>query len=298
MTLINVQGHFSFFVWNKYSQVFRCLIESPGDLTKCGDITDDLEWPLKVISDTVNSFMFLSTDLKTFRGHFMPPQQHLYYGLARPADCSIFARDLPPAGESMLVQEWTCPQGQRAGLRTACWPTAGMAGHWLAELCWQRTDTGTAGQQDGHGEDIMPRYKLGMACGGHNNTTCMKSITTRNALGWAHLPPTTVFRRLKTTRCYFDGSPIPVHAWDFPDVIKFHVAALQCIRYGRKESGSVIRTMILIGLKSQSVRQCPDICRHGTFHPNPCTRFWVILHTDKQTNAGARGKTYILRCRR
>jgi len=121
---------------------------------------------------------------------------------------------------------------------------------------------------------------------------------TRSALGWAHLPPTTVFRRLKTTRCYFDGSPIPVHAWDFPDVIKFHVAALQCIRYGRKESGSVIRTMILIGLKSQSVRQCPDICRHGTFHPNPCTRFWVILHTDKQTNAGARGKTYILRCRR
>ena len=73
---------------------------------------------------------------------------------------------------------------------------------------------------------------------------------TRSALGRVHLPPTTVFRRLKTTRCCFDGHPIPERAWNFPDVIKFHVAALQCIRYGRKESGSGIRTMIRIGLKS------------------------------------------------
>jgi len=33
-----------------------------------------------------------------------------------------------------------------------------------------------------------------------------------------------------------------------------------------------------------------DICRHATFHPNPCTRFWAILLTDRQagkrTNAG------------
>ena len=28
----------------------------------------------------------------------------------------------------------------------------------------------------------------------------------------------------------------------------------------------------------------PDICRHATFHPNPCTRFWVILLTDRQTD--------------
>ena len=71
---------------------------------------------------------------------------------------------------------------------------------------------------------------------------------TRSALGRAHLPPTTVFRRLKTTRCCFDETPIPVRAWDFPDVIKFHVAALQCIWYGRKESGSGIRTMMRIGI--------------------------------------------------
>ena len=37
------------------------------------------------------------------------------------------------------------------------------------------------------------------------------------------------------------------YAWDFPDV-KFHIAAL--IRYRRKQSGSGIRTIIRIGLKS------------------------------------------------
>jgi len=28
---------------------------------------------------------------------------------------------------------------------------------------------------------------------------------------------------------------------------------------------------------------CPDTCRHAKFHPNPCTRFWVILQTERQT---------------
>jgi len=47
-----------------------------------------------------------------------------------------------------------------------------------------------------------------------------------------------------------------------------------------------------------------DICRHTTFHPNPCTRFWVILHTDRQTDRqtnerGCVGEdTYLLHCRR
>jgi len=88
-----------------------------------------------------------------------------------------------------------------------------------------------------------------------------------------------------------DGSrwikPLKSHAslqpntyrWDFPDVIKFRE-----IRYRRKQSGSGIRTIIRIGLKSSSVRPCPDICRHATFHPNPCTPFWVILLTDRQTD--------------
>ena len=42
--------------------------------------------------------------------------------------------------------------------------------------------------------------------------------------------------------------------------------------------------MIRIGLKSKSVRPCPDICRHATFHRNPCMRFWVILHIERQTD--------------
>jgi len=58
-------------------------------------------------------------------------------------------------------------------------------------------------------------------------------------------------------------------------------------------SGSGIRTIIQIGLKSWSVRPCPDICRHAKFHPNPCTLFWVILLTDRQTNI-AGNRIYLL----
>jgi len=45
---------------SKYSLLFRYLIESPGDLTKC-DIADDLEWPLKVIPSTINGFTVSQT---------------------------------------------------------------------------------------------------------------------------------------------------------------------------------------------------------------------------------------------
>jgi len=43
-----------------------------------------------------------------------------------------------------------------------------------------------------------------------------------------------------------------------------------------------------------------DICRHATFHPNPCTRFWVILHTDRQSNERGRAceNIYLLCCQR
>ena len=62
-------------------------------------------------------------------------------------------------------------------------------------------------------------------------------------------------------------------------------------------SGSGIRTMIRIGLKSLSVCPCPDTCRHAKIHPNPCTHFWVILLTDRQTNI-AGNHIYVLLCRR
>jgi len=42
-------------------------------------------------------------------------------------------------------------------------------------------------------------------------------IITRSSLGRAHLPPTTVFRCLKTTTS-------AQYQWDFPDVIKFRIA--------------------------------------------------------------------------
>ena len=34
------------------------------------------------------------------------------------------------------------------------------------------------------------------------------------------------------------------------------------------------------------------ICWHATFHPNPCTRFWVILLRDRQTDRRTRAKTF------
>jgi len=40
----------------------------------------------------------------------------------------------------------------------------------------------------------------------------------------------------------------------------------------------------------------PDTCWHTKFHPNPCTRFWVILLTDRQTDRQTdkhRGQSHI-----
>ena len=63
-------------------------------------------------------------------------------------------------------------------------------------------------------------------------TSMFFTTMTRSAVGRAHLPPTTVFRRLKTTRCCFDGPPIPVRAWNFPDVIKFHCCSAYAMGEG------------------------------------------------------------------
>ena len=85
--------------------------------------------------------------LKTARGHLMPPQQRLYHELARRADYSIFAREWthPPAGESMNGlprTESVLAYGHRGWRR---WPTASV----LAYV--QRTGQ-TPGQQ---GANIM-----------------------------------------------------------------------------------------------------------------------------------------------
>ena len=92
----------------------------------------------------------------------------------------------------------------------------------------------------------------------------------------------------KILRCIYTSQNHASLLWqepntDFPDVIKFR---LQCIRYGRKQSGSGIGTMIRIGLKSWSVCQRPDTYWHAKCDRNPCMHFWVILLTDRQTSRG------------
>ena len=67
---------------------------------------------------------------------------------------------------------------------------------------------------------------------------------TRKALSRAHLPPTKVFRRLRTTRRCSDGRPIPMlntYTWDFPDVIKFravHMISEKAIRFRHPDYGA------------------------------------------------------------
>ena len=73
------------------------------------------------------------------------------------------------------------------------------------------------------------------------------------ALGGAHVPPTKLFRRLtgsvnKTTlKPRLAAAANTYYTSDFSDV-KFRISALK--RYRRTQSGSGIRTIIRIGLKS------------------------------------------------
>ena len=94
------------------------------------------------------------------------------------------------------------------------------------------------------------------------------SLSTRSALGRAHLPPTTVFRRLKTT-----------NTWDFPDVIKFRVAVHTLWEKARAQK------LISSSMSRHSTRNISSKFMHA-FLSNLAHR-----HTDRQTNAGARAKT-------
>jgi len=112
----------------------------------------------------------------------------------------------------------------------------------------------------------------------------------RSALGTAHLPPTTVFRRLKTSRRCFDGRPIPVRGI-FPDVIKFRVAVHtlleKAIRFRHPDydpdraqkliSSSMSRHLSTGNISSKSMH---------AFLSNLANR-----QTNRQTNAGVRAKT-------
>jgi len=56
MTFIDLQGHFSYYSLKISIAYFSGLWLSPDDLTK-DDIAGDLEWSLKVISGTINTFI-------------------------------------------------------------------------------------------------------------------------------------------------------------------------------------------------------------------------------------------------
>jgi len=107
---------------------------------------------------------------------------------------------------------------------------------------------------------------------------------TRRALGRAHLPPTTVFWRLKTTRRCCDGRPKPVRntcTWDFPYVIKFRVAvhmiSEKAIRFRHPDYDPDRAQKLTSSSMSRhlSTRKMSSKSMHA---------FWVILLTDRQTD--------------
>jgi len=115
-------------------------------------------------------------------------------------------------------------------------------------------------------------------------------IITRSALGRAHLPPTTVFRRLKTTRRCFDGRPIPVRGIFF-DVIKFpvtvHMLWEKAIRFRHADYGPD-RAQNLI---SSSMSRHLSTCNISSKSMHAFLSYLAHRQTDRQTNK--RGRKHI-----
>jgi len=95
----------------------------------------------------------------------MPPQQHLYNGLARPADYSIFAREwtCTTASESMLAQEWTGPHAQRADWRPA---RRLRLARLRASRCWHGTEMRTDNRTTGR---TRWKHNVSAACNAAHN---------------------------------------------------------------------------------------------------------------------------------
>ena len=113
---------------------------------------------------------------------------------------------------------------------------------------------------------------------------------TRRVLGRAHVPPTKFFRWLAMTKnivkpcvaAAVGRKTIRLCRWDFPDVIKFciavHMVSEKAIRFRYPDYNPD-------GAQKLISSSMSHICRHATFHQNPCIHFWVICsQTDKQTN--------------
>jgi len=123
---------------------------------------------------------------------------------------------------------------------------------------------------------------------------------TRSALGRAHLPPTTVFLRLKTTRRCCDGRPITMPntcTWDFLDVLKFRVAvhtiSQKAIRFRHPDYDPDRAQKLTSSSMSRhlSTRKMSAKSMHA-FLSNLANR-----QTDRQTNI-AGNRIHLLRCRR
>jgi len=124
-------------------------------------------------------------------------------------------------------------------------------------------------------------------------TNCIQQIQkTRRTLGGAYIPPTKMFRRLTGTVNKAMLKPrlaaaANTYTSDFPD-IKFRVAPLK--QYRRKQSSSGIRTIIRIGLKSQSVPPCPDMSTRNISYKS--THAFLSNVANRQTDIQIRAKTY------
>ena len=107
-----------------------------------------------------------------------------------------------------------------------------------------------------------------------------------HSIGGAHAPPPKLFSWLAVNETILNHASLQRRApntWDFPDVIKFRVAAHmiseKAIRLWHPDYNPDRAQKLISSSMSR-------ICRHATFHRNPCTRFSIILltETDRQIN--------------
>ena len=109
----------------------------------------------------------------------------------------------------------------------------------------------------------------------------LKKLRTSRALGGARIPPTKLFARLTVNKSILKPRVAAATGAQYLYVgFSRRNKIPRCSAYDIAESNPV-----RVALKSWSVRPCPDTsCRHAKCHPNPCTCFWVILLTNRQTD--------------
>jgi len=125
---------------------------------------------------------------------------------------------------------------------------------------------------------------------------------TRRAFGGAHEPPTKLFPRLAVNKTVLKPRDASLqrrapntYAWDFPDVIKFRVAAhtisQKTIRFRHPDYNPDRAQRLISSSMSRhlSTRNISSKSMHAILSR-------LILQIDRQTNAGKR--IYLLLCRR